>query len=261
VVCFYSLTKRFTDFTHIYLGVALAIAPLGAWLAVRGGLSFDPVFGRNHRVVAAAAGCCGDLLADRFRHHLRPAGYEFDRKAGLHSLVVAWGPANALTAAFMSHMVMWGLLVGFGLLARFRVAYLAGLIIILMCLVFEHWLARRRSLNWINNAFFRLNALISLIFLVVTVAEVVFPKFYFGTMNLSVQHSDPCEQMASGGRVLMPTLCGCLNRKLWQAKVRDMSKIESPKARFCCPACNRTIFNRRNQGASFVAQFFQKRCC
>jgi len=57
---------------------------------------------------------------------------------------------------------------------RFRVAYLVGLLVILISLLLEHWLARRRSLNWINNAFFRLNALISVVFFVVTVAEVVF---------------------------------------------------------------------------------------
>ena len=100
--------------------------------------------------------------------------YEFDRRHGLHSLVVAWGPRNALAAAFLSHMVMWGLLFAFGLLSRFRVAYLAGLLIILASLLLEHWLARRRSLNWINTAFFRLNALISSVFLIVTLTEVVF---------------------------------------------------------------------------------------
>jgi 4-hydroxybenzoate polyprenyltransferase len=94
--------------------------------------------------------------------------------------VVRWGPANALTAAFLSHMVMWGLLVVFGLLSGFRVAYLAGLLLILPMLLLEHWLARRRSLKWIDTAFFRLNALISLVFLIVTVAEVMFPHFYFG---------------------------------------------------------------------------------
>ena len=180
IVCFYSLTKRFTDFTHIYLGVALALAPLGAWLAVRGGLSFDPVLGETTGLLPLLLAVAVIFWLIGFDIIYALQDYEFDRKAGLHSLVVAWGPSNALTAAFISHMVMWGLLVGFGLLARFRVAYLAGLIIILMCLVLEHWLARRRSLNWINNAFFRLNALISLIFLVVTVAEVIFPKFYFG---------------------------------------------------------------------------------
>src|SRR5205814_9531349 len=65
----------------------------------------------------------------------------------------------------------WGLLAAFGLLSRFRVAYLVGLLIILGSLLLEHWLARRRSLKWINTAFFRLNALVSLVFLIVTTAD------------------------------------------------------------------------------------------
>jgi len=55
--------------------------------------------------------------------------------------------------------------------------------LILACLVVEHWLARKRSLKWINVAFFRLNALISVIFLVVTIAEVVFPAFRLTAQN------------------------------------------------------------------------------
>ena len=100
--------------------------------------------------------------------------YEFDKSHGLHSLVVAWGPKNALAAAFLAHMVMCGLLLAFGLLCRFRIAYLVGWFIIVGCLVLEHWIARRRSLNWINLAFFRLNALVSAVFLVVVAAEVIF---------------------------------------------------------------------------------------
>jgi 4-hydroxybenzoate polyprenyltransferase len=100
--------------------------------------------------------------------------YEFDRRHGLHSLVVAWGPKNALQAAFIAHMVMCGLLFAFGVLCRFRIAYLIGWLIILACLLLEHWVARRRGLNWIQLAFFRLNALVSTVFLAVTLAEVVF---------------------------------------------------------------------------------------
>ena len=100
--------------------------------------------------------------------------YDFDRSHGLHSLVVAWGPKNALQAAFLAHMLMCGLLLLFGLICGFKIAYLVGWFIIFVCLVLEHWIARRRSLNWINVAFFRLNAVISTVFFVVTAAEVVF---------------------------------------------------------------------------------------
>jgi 4-hydroxybenzoate polyprenyltransferase len=99
--------------------------------------------------------------------------YEFDRAHGLRSLVVAWGPKNALQAAFLAHMAMCGALLAFGFLCRFHLAYTLGWLIIVACLVLEHWIARRRSLNWINLAFFRLNAVVSTVFLVVTAAEVV----------------------------------------------------------------------------------------
>lgn len=167
VVCFYSLTKRFTDYTHVYLGVALALAPLGAWLAVRGTLSFSVVI----LAVAVVFWLIGFDIIYAIQDH------DFDRKHKLHSLVVAWGVENALKAAFLAHMIMWGLLFAFGLLSRFRVAYLFGLLIILVSLLFEHWLARRRSLKWINVAFFRLNAVISVVYMVVTISEVVFPGF------------------------------------------------------------------------------------
>jgi len=169
VICFYSLTKRFTDYTHVFLGVALALAPIGAWLAVRG-TSMNSLELIAALVLAAAV--IFWLIGFDIIYALQD--YEFDRRQGLRSLVVAWGPKNALQGAFLSHMFMWGLLLLFGLLCRFRVAYLIGLVIILCSLLLEHWLARRRSLNWINSAFFRLNALISTVFLVVTVTEVVF---------------------------------------------------------------------------------------
>ncbi len=169
VICFYSLTKRFTQYTHVFLGLALALAPVGAWLAVDG-TAIQP-----WEIVAMVVLALAVLLwLVGFDIIYALQDYEFDRRHRLHSLVVAWGPRNALDAAFLAHMVMWGLLLAFGLLSRFRVAYLVGLFIILLSLLLEHWLARRRSLLWINTAFFRLNALISTVFLIVTVAEVVF---------------------------------------------------------------------------------------
>ena len=176
-VCFYSLTKRFTDYTHVYLGVALALAPLGAWLAVKGGMSWSPIFGRDSGLIPILLALAVVFWLVGFDIIYALQDHEFDRRHGLHSLVVAWGPANALTFAFLAHLVMWGLLFAFGLLCGFKIAYLSGLLIILVCLVLEHWLARRRSLKWINTAFFKLNAIVSLIFLAVTLAEVIFPNF------------------------------------------------------------------------------------
>jgi len=169
VICFYSLTKRFTPYTHVYLGLALALAPVGAWLAVKGtnlsGLEIVQMLVLAATVVLWLVGF--DII-----YALQD--YEFDRTHGLRSVPVVWGPKNALQAAFLAHLLVCGLLLLFGLLCRFRVAYVIGWLIIVGCLVLEHWIARRRSLNWINVAFFRLNALVSAVFLVVTVAEVVF---------------------------------------------------------------------------------------
>jgi 4-hydroxybenzoate polyprenyltransferase len=172
VICFYSLTKRFTDYTHVFLGIALALAPVGAWLAVKGvEVSTSEILQMTTLAFTVILWLVGfDII-----YALQD--YEFDKSHGLRSLVVAWGPKNALAAAFLAHMAMCGLLLAFGLLCHFRIAYLIGWLIIVGCLVLEHWIARRRSLNWINLAFFRLNALVGAVFLIVTVAEVVFPWF------------------------------------------------------------------------------------
>ncbi len=169
VICFYSLTKRFTDFTHVFLGLSLALAPVGAWLAVKG---MDVSRWEISQMAVLAATVVLWLVGFDIIYALQD--YEFDRQHGLRSLVVAWGPKNALQAAFIAHLLMCGLLLAFGLLCRFRIAYMVGWMLIVACLVLEHWIARWRSLKWIDVAFFRLNAVVSLIFLTVTVAEVVF---------------------------------------------------------------------------------------
>jgi 4-hydroxybenzoate polyprenyltransferase len=169
VICFYSLTKRFTDYTHVFLGIALALAPVGAWLAVKGAnVSVLEILQMTALALAVVLWLVGfDII-----YALQD--YEFDKSHGLRSLVVAWGPRNALAAAFLAHMIMCGLLLAFGLLCGFRIAYLVGWFIIVGCLVMEHWIARRRSLNWINLAFFRLNALVGAVFLIIVAAEVIF---------------------------------------------------------------------------------------
>lgn len=176
LICFYSLTKRFTNYTHVFLGIALGLAPIGAWLAVRG-TAITP-----HEIVQMtllAVSVVFWLIGFDIIYALQD--YEFDRSHGLHSLVVAWGPKNALSAAFLAHMLMCGLLFFFGLLCGFHAAFVLGWLMIVACLMLEHWIARRRSLNWINVAFFRLNALVGAIFLVIVAIEIIFKGgFQFG---------------------------------------------------------------------------------
>ncbi len=163
VVCFYSLTKRFTDFTHFFLGLALAAAPVGAWLAVTGKLAWPPIV-LAIAVVFWLAGfdiiyATQDLAADKM--------------AGLHSLPVRWGLAGSLRFARWAHGVMWVTLVGFGLISGLRWAYFAGLVIIAGCLVYEHRLARRGDPVSVNAAALRVNGVISVIFLMAVIADVV----------------------------------------------------------------------------------------
>lgn len=180
LACFYSLTKRFTDFTHVWLGVALAIAPLGAWLAVEGQIQFLPrVEGvldlRQSFLVPLVLAIAVVFWLVGFDLIYATQDFEFDRRHGLRSLVVRWGPGNALGVAFIAHLGMWVLLIVFGALNRFRLAYWVGLILILGLLVLEHTLARRRTLQAVNIAFFKLNAAISVVFLVLVLVEVLFP--------------------------------------------------------------------------------------
>lgn len=179
-ICFYSFTKRFTDYTHIWLGVALALAPVGAWIAVKGGTMTElfNMWPLNQSLLPPVVlGISVVFWLIGFDIIYAMQDFEFDRQHGLRSLVTAWGPKNALTAAFLSHAVMLGMILIFGILLKMRVAFLIGWLIILFCLAFEHWLARKRSLSWINTSFFKLNALISSVFLFVVATEILFPFF------------------------------------------------------------------------------------
>ena len=86
VICFYSLTKRFTDYTHVFLGISLALAPIGAWLAVKG-WNISPLEIVQMTTLALAV----VLWLVGFDIIYALQDYEFDKSHGLHSLVVAWG--------------------------------------------------------------------------------------------------------------------------------------------------------------------------
>jgi 4-hydroxybenzoate polyprenyltransferase len=166
VVCFYSLTKRFTHWTHVFLGLALGLAPVGAWLAVTGAWAWPPV---------VLAGAVVFWLVG-FDIIYATQDVEFDRQAGLHSLPVKWGIAGSLQVAAGAHLLMAGLLVGFGLLSGLGLPYYAGLSVILVCLIGQHFLARQQDPVSLNVAFFRMNAIISVVFLVAVMTDVLWTK-------------------------------------------------------------------------------------
>jgi 4-hydroxybenzoate polyprenyltransferase len=163
ILFFYSLTKRFTSLSHFFLGLALGIAPIGAWLAVRGQFELPP-FVLCAAVLFWVAGF--DLI-------YATQDEEFDRKAGLRSMVVSLGTQRTLGLAQWLHLAMWALLIFFGKTAHLDRAYQIGLGLILPALIYEHHTARKNDLGAINRAFFYSNAFVGLVFVGATLAAVL----------------------------------------------------------------------------------------
>jgi 4-hydroxybenzoate polyprenyltransferase len=160
VVFGYSYTKRFTSLAHLVLGLALAIAPVGAWLAVRGRLDATPLV-IGGAVLFWVAGfdtiySCQDA--------------DFDRASALHSLPARLGIARALRLARGFHLLAAALLVSVFWMEPLHALYLAGTAAVAGGLVYEHTLVRADDLSRVNAAFFLVNGWISVGYLAVTAA-------------------------------------------------------------------------------------------
>ena len=161
IIFFYSLTKRFTNMTHFFLGLALAVAPAGAWIAQTGRLDLPPlVLGVG--VVCWVAGF--DLI-------YATQDVDFDRQERLHSLVVKLGVPRSLRVAQWLHSIMFLALVAFGLTAQLGIIYYAAMPLVAAALLYEHRSARQLDLAGINRAFFQSNAFVSALFLVAVAAD------------------------------------------------------------------------------------------
>jgi 4-hydroxybenzoate polyprenyltransferase len=156
IIFFYSLTKHFTDATHFFLGLALGVAPVAAWIAQTGRMEFPPF------VLALGVVC----WVSGFDMIYATQDYDFDRKEGLHSLVVRLGLAASLQLAQLLHLLMLLALIAFGIMAKLGTIYFAAMIPIAAALFYEHRSARQlHDLAAINRAFFNSNAFVSAIFL------------------------------------------------------------------------------------------------
>jgi len=156
IIFFYSLTKHFTDATHFFLGLALGIAPVAAWIAQTGRLELPPL------VLAFGVVC----WVSGFDLIYATQDYDFDRDEGLHSLVVRLGLAASLRVAQFLHLLMLLALIAFGIAAKLGPIYFAAMIPIAAALFYEHRSARQlHDLAAINRAFFNSNAFVSAIFL------------------------------------------------------------------------------------------------
>jgi len=164
VLILYSYTKRFTWLAHFVLGIAIAAAPLGAWIAIRGTL--DPeIIPLSIAVVFWLAGF--DVL-----YALQDI--EFDRGYGLHSIPQRFGTKRALVLARIFHGVTWLALAGTGMLFNLHVVYWAGLMVVAGLLVYEHSLVKADDLSRLDMAFFNMNGYISIAVFVFTLASLSF---------------------------------------------------------------------------------------
>src|SRR6266511_3611846 len=155
LVFFYSVTKRFTSATHFFLGLALAVAPVGAWIAQTGRIDFPPI------VLAAGVIC----WVAGFDLIYATQDYDFDRREGIRSLVVRLGIARILRLAQLLHLLTFAALIIFGVVAQLGAFYYWSMPLVAVALFYEHK-TEKLDLIGINRAFFQSNAFVSAVFLV-----------------------------------------------------------------------------------------------
>lgn len=168
----YSLAKRFTALSHFWLGAALMLAPVASWIAIAqlNGLLVPTLLGLA--VLFWVAGF--DIL-----YACQDA--DFDRRSGLHSLPARLGVALSLRLALGCHVVMVAML-----LLLYAVAspplgrvFLVGVAGVSALLAYEHWLVRPDDLSRVNQAFFQVNAVVSIGLLVVVAAQLAINAWLF----------------------------------------------------------------------------------
>ena len=159
----YSFTKRFTFLCHLFLGLAIAAGPAGAWIAVRGTFTLVP----GLLMIAVATWIAGfDVLyalADR----------DFDRGAGLHSIPARFGVAGALAISGALHAATLAALFALPHVAGLGLPYLAGVVVVAALLVYEHAIVRPSDLSRLDAAFFTLNGYVSVVFFAATLVDVL----------------------------------------------------------------------------------------
>ena len=159
-LCGYSLTKRFTSLSHFWLGAALMLAPICAWIALRG----EIVLGQPSDLLPAVVlGGAVLLWVAGFDIIYACQDFEFDVAKGLHSVPASLGIARALRLAAVCHFGMLGLLALLPIVfPQLGWIYCCGAAIVAALLVYEHLLVRPDDLTRANTAFFHVNAVVSI---------------------------------------------------------------------------------------------------
>ncbi len=154
VVLGYSLTKRFTALCHLVLGVGLALAPIGAYLAVTGSFAWLPLY-ISFAVLFWVAGL--DMI-----YALQDE--EFDKKMGLSSIPAKIGRKATLNLSVLFHIITAGYLISAAYHANAGLLFWIGTALFISLLVYQHLLVKPNDLSKVNIAFFTTNGIASLIF-------------------------------------------------------------------------------------------------
>ncbi len=163
-LCGYSFTKRFTPWSHVYLGSAVALSPVAAWVAIH-----PASLGWAASLLMLAVTCwiagfdiiyaCQDI--------------DIDRRDGLHSLPAKLGPVKALRVAQVFHCVTVLALVGVGVSEALGVLYFVGVVLVVGLLIVEHALVRPGDYHRVNTAFFTVNGVVSLVLAAAAIGDIL----------------------------------------------------------------------------------------
>lgn len=169
VLFIYSYTKRFTWASHMVLGAALGLAPLGSWIAIAGRFDIAPVLLATG-VLFWVAGfdiiyACDD--------------YEFDRREGLYSIPARYGIKKALYISSLFHILAPILFLAAGIILNLGVLYMAGIVVAVAILFYQHKLVSPNDLSRAGIAFFNLNGILSVLVFIFTFLDVMFPLHLF----------------------------------------------------------------------------------
>jgi 4-hydroxybenzoate polyprenyltransferase len=158
----YSYTKRFTNLSHLVLGLSLALSPIGAWIGITGEIAIAP-FILALAVLLWTAGfdiiyACQDL--------------QHDIKSGLHSIPSKLGIKNSLILSSVLHFLMVIILFIFMYFTKLNLVYFGGVCFVGIMLIYEHSLIKPHDLSKISLAFFTVNGIISMILMAVTLVDI-----------------------------------------------------------------------------------------
>jgi 4-hydroxybenzoate polyprenyltransferase len=164
ILLFYSYTKRFTIFSHFFLGLALGIAPVGAWVAVKEEIS----------LVSLVIGISVLLWTAGFDMIYACQDIEFDKEQRLYSFPVKFGIRFSLRFSYFLHIIVMIMLFMLVFIAGLRYIYCIGWLMISLLLIYEHHIVKPYDLSRVNMAFFTINGAVSLLLMFFTLFDIIY---------------------------------------------------------------------------------------